>query len=152
MNPPASIESEEASRPTGDEDGLRRRAASATEGLARFVAICDVRNERREEIKSIVEIQLKRLRQNLASRKMALEITDRSKALLADKGYDPVYGARPLKRTIQRLIQDPLAVKILEGEFKDGDRIKIDSVGEEMIFRHGGTVVDNEGLEERTLH
>ena len=106
----------------------------------------------REEIKSIVEIQLKRLRQNLASRKMALEITDRAKALLADKGYDPVYGARPLKRTIQRLIQDPLAVKILEGEFKDGDRIKIDSDGDEMIFRHGGTVVDNEGLEERTLH
>ena len=106
----------------------------------------------REEIKSIVEIQLKRLRQNLASRKMALEITDRAKALLADKGYDPVYGARPLKRTIQRLIQDPLAVKILEGEFKDGDRIKIDSNGEEMIFRHGGTVVDNESLEERTLH
>ena len=106
----------------------------------------------REEIKSIVEIQLKRLRQNLASRKMALEITDRAKALLADKGYDPVYGARPLKRTIQRLIQDPLAVKILEGEFKDGDRIKIDSDGEEMIFRHGGTVVDSEGFEERTLH
>ena len=106
----------------------------------------------REEIKSIVEIQLKRLRQNLASRKMALEITDRAKALLADKGYDPVYGARPLKRTIQRLIQDPLAVKILEGEFKDGDRIKIDSDGEEMIFRHGGTIADNEGLEERTLH
>ena len=105
----------------------------------------------REEIKSIVEIQLKRLRQNLASRKMALEITDRAKALLADKGYDPVYGARPLKRTIQRLIQDPLAVKILEGEFKDGDRIKTDSDGEELIFRHGGTV-DSEGLEERTLH
>ena len=106
----------------------------------------------REEIKSIVEIQLKRLRQNLASRKMALEITDRAKALLADKGYDPVYGARPLKRTIQRLIQDPLAVKILEGEFKEGDRIKIDSDGDEMLFRHGGTVVDNEGWEERTLH
>ena len=106
----------------------------------------------REEIKSIVEIQLKRLRQNLASRKMALEITDRAKALLVDKGYDPVYGARPLKRTIQRLIQDPLAVKILEGEFKEGDRIKIDSDSDEMLFLHGGTVVDNEGSEERTLH
>ena len=106
----------------------------------------------REEIKSIVEIQLKRLRQNLASRKMALEITDRVKALLADKGYDPIYGARPLKRTIQRLIQDPLAVKILEGEFKEGDRIKIDSDGDEMLFLHGDTVVDNEGSEERTLH
>ena len=71
----------------------------------------------RDEIKSIVEIQLKPLRQNLRSRKMALEITERAKALLADKGYDPVYG-RPLKRTIQWLIQDPLAIKILEGEFK----------------------------------
>ncbi|HSE88632.1 MAG TPA: AAA family ATPase, partial [Candidatus Binatia bacterium] len=106
----------------------------------------------REEIKSIVEIQLKRLRQNLASRKLALEITDQAKALLADKGYDPVYGARPLKRTIQRLIQDPLAVKILEGEFKEGDRIKVDSDGDEMLFRHGGSVVDSQGWEERTIH
>ena len=58
---------------------------------------------------------------------MALEITDRAKALIAEKGYDPVYGARPLKRTIQRLIQDPLAVKILGGEFKEGDSVKIDA-------------------------
>ena len=78
--------------------------------------------------------------------------TDRAKALLADKGYDPVYGARPLKRTIQRLIQDPLAVKILEGEFKEGDRIKIDSAGDEMVFRDAGSVTDNEGWEQRTLH
>jgi ATP-dependent Clp protease ATP-binding subunit ClpB len=106
----------------------------------------------REEIKSIVEIQLKRLRQNLANRRMALEITDRAKALLADKGYDPVYGARPLKRTIQRLIQDPLAVKILEGEFKEGDRVKIDSDGDEMVFHHAGSVADNESFAERTLH
>ena len=93
----------------------------------------------REEIKSIVEIQLKRLRQNLASRKLALEITDRAEAFIAEKGYDPVYGARPLKRTIQRLIQDPLAVKILEGEFKEGDRVKIDSDGESLLFGHGGS-------------
>jgi ATP-dependent Clp protease ATP-binding subunit ClpB len=106
----------------------------------------------REEIKSIIEIQLKRLRQNFADRRMALEITDRAKALLADKGYHPVYGARPLKRTIQRLIQDPLAVKILEGEFKEGDRIKIDSDGDEMVFHHPGSVADNESFAERTLH
>jgi len=92
------------------------------------------------------------LRQNLANRRMALEITDRAKALLADKGYDPVYGARPLKRTIQRLIQDPLAVKILEGEFKEGDRVKIDSDGDEMDFHHAGSVADNESFAERTLH
>ena len=91
----------------------------------------------RDEIKSIVEIQLKRLRRNLAQRKMGLEITDDAKALIADKGYDPVYGARPLKRTIQRLIQDPLAVKILAGEFKEGDRVKIDAVGDELKFTQG---------------
>jgi len=107
----------------------------------------------RDEIKSIVEIQLKRLRQNLASRKMALEISDRAKALLADKGYDPVYGARPLKRTIQRLIQDPLAIKILEGEFKEGDRIQVDSRDDEFTFSRGAVRSTDEVLEEqRTLH
>jgi len=106
----------------------------------------------REEIKSIVEIQLKRLRQNLANRRMALEITDRAKALLADKGYDPVYGARPLKRTIQRLIQDPLAVKILEGEFKEGVFFNMQSTAYEMVFHHAGSVADNESFAERTLH
>jgi len=106
----------------------------------------------REEIKSIVEIQLKRLRQNLASRKMALEITDGAKALLADKGYDPVYGARPLKRTIQRLIQDPLAVKILEGEFKEGDGVKIDADGDSLNFSHGKSTSADESWAERTLH
>jgi ATP-dependent Clp protease ATP-binding subunit ClpB len=128
------------------------RDAFKPEFLNRIDEIIIFNSLGREEIKSIVEIQLKRLRQNLASRKMAFEITDRAKALLADKGYDPIYGARPLKRTIQRLIQDPLAVKILEGEFKEGDRIKIDSDGNEMLFRHDGTVADNDGLEERTIH
>jgi ATP-dependent Clp protease ATP-binding subunit ClpB len=106
----------------------------------------------REEIKSIVEIQLKRLRQNLAARKMALEITERAKALIADKGYDPAYGARPLKRTIQRLIQDPLAVKILEGEFKEGDRVKIDSDGETLLFDRGEAALENESAAQVTLH
>src|SRR5580765_1145052 len=105
----------------------------------------------REEIKSIVEIQLKRLRRNLAGRKMALEITERAKALIADSGFDPVYGARPLKRTIQRLIQDPLAVKILAGEFKEGDRVKVDSQGSELIFIHG-TAAEEEMSEPRMLH
>jgi ATP-dependent Clp protease ATP-binding subunit ClpB len=106
----------------------------------------------RDEIKSIVEIQLKRLRQNLANRKLQLEITDSAKALLADKGYDPVYGARPLKRTIQRLIQDPLAVQILEGKFKEGDHVKIDSDGESLRFGHGDTAAADESWSERTLH
>ncbi|HET7007587.1 MAG TPA: ATP-dependent chaperone ClpB [Candidatus Binatia bacterium] len=106
----------------------------------------------REEIKSIVDIQLKRLRQNLVNRKMALEITEPAKALLANKGYDPVYGARPLKRTIQRLIQDPLAVKILAGEFKEGDTVKVDVEDDELCFTHGQPTASSESLEQRTLH
>jgi ATP-dependent Clp protease ATP-binding subunit ClpB len=106
----------------------------------------------REEIKSIVEIQLKRLRQNLANRKLQLEISERAKALLAEKGYDPVYGARPLKRTIQRLIQDPLAVKILEGEFKEGDRVQVDTDGKSLQFGHGDIDSTDESWSQRTLH
>ncbi|HEX2226451.1 MAG TPA: ATP-dependent chaperone ClpB [Candidatus Binatia bacterium] len=93
----------------------------------------------REQIKAIVEIQLRRLRRNLAERKMTLQISEKAKALIAEKGYDPVYGARPLKRTIQRLIQDPLAIHILEGKFKEGDQVEIDvdARGEALEFRNG---------------
>jgi len=106
----------------------------------------------REQIKSIVEIQLRRLRRNLAERKLALEVAESAKALIADKGYDPVYGARPLKRTIQRLIQDPLAVKILEGEFREGDQIQIDARGDILEFSHGGSARIDESGVERTVH
>ena len=106
----------------------------------------------RDEIKSIVEIQLKRLRRNLANRKLSLEITEQAKALLADKGYDPAYGARPLKRTIQRLIQDPLAVKILAGEFKEGDRVKINVDNDELNFSRGQAAAPDEPYEQRTIH
>jgi ATP-dependent Clp protease ATP-binding subunit ClpB len=92
----------------------------------------------REEIKHIVEIQLRRLERLLADRKMSLEVTERAKTLLAEKGYDPVYGARPLKRTIQRLIQDPLALKILDGKFGEGDKIAVDAAGGELVFRRSG--------------
>jgi ATP-dependent Clp protease ATP-binding subunit ClpB len=128
------------------------RDAFKPEFLNRIDEIIIFNSLGREEIKSIVEIQLKRLRANLANRKLALEITDRAKALLADKGYDPAYGARPLKRTIQRLIQDPLAVKILEGEFKEGDRVKIDAGDDALVFSHGDSVAEEESWSERTLH
>jgi ATP-dependent Clp protease ATP-binding subunit ClpB len=106
----------------------------------------------REQIAAIVDIQLKRLRKNLANRKISLELTESAKALIAEKGYDPVYGARPLKRTIQRLIQDPLAVRILGGEFKEGDQIKVNSDGDELIFSHGAAASVEEGYEQRTIH
>ncbi len=106
----------------------------------------------RDEIKAIVEIQLKRLRHNLMTRKMALDITDSAKALLAEAGYDPVYGARPLKRTIQRLIQDPLAVKILAGEFKEGDLVRVEVEDGELGFSHGPAPFAQESFEQRIVH
>jgi ATP-dependent Clp protease ATP-binding subunit ClpB len=106
----------------------------------------------REQIKSIVEIQLRRLRRNLAERKIALAVSEGAKALIAEKGYDPIYGARPLKRTIQRLIQDPLAVKILAGEFNEGDQIAIDARGDALEFKHGETARIDESGVERTVH
>ena len=106
----------------------------------------------RDEIKSIVEIQLKRLRQNLANRKISLELSERAQALIAEKGYDPAYGARPLKRTIQRMIQDPLAIKILDGEFKEGDVVKIDTIGDELVFSHGAAAALDDSYAQQTIH
>ena len=87
-----------------------------------------------EQIKRIVDIQIEHLKKRLADRKITIELTDKAKHELAVEGFDPVYGARPLKRTIQRRIQDPLAMRILEGEFHDGDRIKIDAPQGEITF------------------
>jgi len=78
-------------------------------------------------MKGLVDIQLKRLEDLLAERKIALSLTDAAKAWLANAGYDPVYGARPLKRTIQRTLQDPLARLILEGKVGEGDTVQVDA-------------------------
>ncbi|MBM4381736.1 MAG: ATP-dependent chaperone ClpB [Deltaproteobacteria bacterium] len=91
----------------------------------------------RKHLDRIVEIQLARVRKMLADRRIELELTEEAKQLLAEKGYDPHYGARPLKRVIQRLVQDPLAMKILEGEFAEGAKIVADArlSGEALEFR-----------------
>ncbi len=80
----------------------------------------------REHLKQVVEIQLARLRKLLTERKLTLEVSDAAKERIAEVGYDPQFGARPLKRAIQRLLQDPLATKLLEGDFGEGDSIKAD--------------------------
>jgi ATP-dependent Clp protease ATP-binding subunit ClpB len=79
-----------------------------------------------EEIKAIVEIQMKKLQQRLLERQIHLIMTDKAKEWLAKKGFDPAYGARPLKRVIQKEIQDQLAMKILEGKFKESDTVTVD--------------------------
>jgi ATP-dependent Clp protease ATP-binding subunit ClpA len=78
------------------------------------------------QIKEIADIQIEHLRRRLAERKITIDLTDDAKQAVAEKGYDPVYGARPLKRTIQKLIQDPLANDILKGDFKEGDHVVVD--------------------------
>jgi ATP-dependent Clp protease ATP-binding subunit ClpB len=79
-----------------------------------------------EEIARIVDLQIARVARLVADRKLSLEVTPAAKALIATEGYDPVYGARPLKRAIQRLMQNPLALAVLEGKYGEGDLIKVD--------------------------
>ena len=90
----------------------------------------------REEIKHIVDIQLIGLRKRLNERGISLELTDAAKGVPAEDGYDPSFGARPLKRAIQRLIQDPLAKRVLSGDFRDGDTVEVDAGHEgQLVFR-----------------
>jgi len=93
----------------------------------------------RDEIMRIVDIQLGHLRRRLAARRIGLEVTDAARALLGREGYDPTFGARPLKRTIQRMVQDPLALKLLERELADGDIVTVDVDGDAIVFRRAAT-------------
>jgi ATP-dependent Clp protease ATP-binding subunit ClpB len=88
----------------------------------------------REEMRVIIDIQLRGLVKRLEDRKIRVELTDRAKDLLISAGYDPAYGARPLKRAIQRQVLDPLAMRVLQGEFRDGDVIAIDALGDTLQF------------------
>jgi ATP-dependent Clp protease ATP-binding subunit ClpB len=89
----------------------------------------------REQIDHIVDIQLGRVGRLLSDRRIEVEVTPAARQLLGDKGYDPHYGARPLKRVIQRLVQDPLAMRILEGEFPEGSKVVVDASGDALEFR-----------------
>jgi ATP-dependent Clp protease ATP-binding subunit ClpB len=88
----------------------------------------------REDLVHIVDLQLQRLEQMLAQRHLSLQVTPEAKALLAEQGYDPVYGARPLKRVIQRLLQNPIALELLEGNFHEGDIIRAERDGDRLKF------------------
>ncbi|MBM3907514.1 MAG: ATP-dependent chaperone ClpB [Gemmatimonadetes bacterium] len=86
------------------------------------------------EIGRIVDIQLARFERLLADKKLRLDVTPAARAVLAHEGYDPAYGARPLKRAIQRLLQNPLALALLRGEYAEGETVKVDAAGEELAF------------------
>jgi ATP-dependent Clp protease ATP-binding subunit ClpB len=89
-----------------------------------------------DQIEHILGIQLDLLRERLGERRIQLELSEEAQSFLAKRGYDPQYGARPLKRVIQRQVQDPLAMRILEGEFPDGSKIRADLApdGESLTF------------------
>jgi ATP-dependent Clp protease ATP-binding subunit ClpB len=87
------------------------------------------------QIREIAKIQLRGLEKRLAERGIALELSDQALALLANVGFDPVYGARPLKRAIQSQLENPLAQKILAGEFGSGDVVHVDAEGGHLVFK-----------------
>ncbi|HEV8524562.1 MAG TPA: AAA family ATPase, partial [Terriglobales bacterium] len=98
----------------------------------------------REQVKRIVDLQLEHLRRLLADRKVSLELTDAAKELVLAEGYDVNYGARPLRRAIQKLVQDPLALKILDGEVVHGDHVVVDAVNGKMEFKVSHRVGEKE--------
>jgi ATP-dependent Clp protease ATP-binding subunit ClpB len=89
-------------------------------------------------VRQIIRIQLKRVQKLLADQKITLELSPAAQDYLVDVGYDPVYGARPLKRAIQRELENPLVTKLLENAFTEGDTIMVDYVDSSLSFSRGG--------------
>ncbi len=125
----------------GDDDAVREQVTRALnqhfrpEFLNRVDEVVIFHSLTRQHLAQIVDIQLERLRALLAGRHIALDLSEAARQLLAEEGYDPVYGARPLKRVIQRRVQDPLALKLLQGEFAEGDTVRVDARDGALVFR-----------------
>jgi ATP-dependent Clp protease ATP-binding subunit ClpB len=110
------------------------------EFLNRIDEIVEFHALSKEQLAEIVELQLRRLRDRLAERGLGIELTDAAKEQLVEAGWDPTYGARPLKRAIQRLIENPLALRLLEGDFGEGDTVRVDAQGGELVFTRAPAV------------
>jgi ATP-dependent Clp protease ATP-binding subunit ClpB len=104
------------------------------EFLNRIDEVVEFKALTKEQLSEIVDLQLERLRTRLADRGIELELTDGAKQVLAEAGWDPTYGARPLKRALQRLVENPLALRLLEGEFGEGDTVRVDTKDGELVF------------------
>jgi ATP-dependent Clp protease ATP-binding subunit ClpB len=115
------------------------RASFRPEFLNRLDEIILFHRLGREDMAGIVEIQIRRLAALLEERKLSLTLSEAARRWLAEAGYDPVYGARPLKRVIQRSLQDPLARLILEGRIQDGDQVRVDA-GDSGLLINGSAV------------
>jgi ATP-dependent Clp protease ATP-binding subunit ClpB len=142
---PAGIAAEEFAKAAGlppRVTDVMSRAATTMQGglmrpelLNRIDEIVIFHQLRREELGPIVEIQLRRLLVRLQEREMSLTLTDAAKMQIATEGWDPLYGARPLKRTIQQRIENPLATRLLAGEFGPGDLVRVDFDGGKFVFK-----------------
>jgi ATP-dependent Clp protease ATP-binding subunit ClpB len=121
-------------------EGVRRQVAEALrrhfrpEFLNRIDEVIFFHSLGLEHMAAIVDIQVRALMKRLQERKIAVELTDAAKGYLVSEGYDPMYGARPLKRTLQRHLLDPLAMRVLQGEFGEGDRIIADAGADGLTF------------------
>jgi ATP-dependent Clp protease ATP-binding subunit ClpB len=132
---------------TGDlSEGVRRQVTEALrqhfrpEFLNRIDEIIFFHALGLEHMTSIVDIQVRGLLKRLEDRKVHVELTEAAKKFLVSEGYDPMYGARPLKRTIQRRVLDPLAMRVLEGDFREGDRIVVDVGDNGLTFEKAQAV------------
>jgi len=131
---------------TALDEGTRRQLTEALrqhfkpEFLNRIDEIIFFHALGRDDIRRIIEIQLGALMRRLADRKIELELTDRARDLIIEEGYDPVYGARPLKRTLQRRVLDPLALGVLQGDFREGDRVLADVDQGALVLRRATPV------------
>jgi len=116
------------------------RANFKPEFLNRIDDIIIFHNLSREELARIVDIQIEHLARRLRDRRIELTLSDDSRQRLAEMGYDPVYGARPLKRVIQKHIENPLSLEILQGHIREGDHLRIETDGERLVFRNESAV------------
>jgi len=89
----------------------------------------------KEQLRNIVDLMAKDLQSRLAERKLGIELTEKAKSWLAKEGYDPVFGARPLRRVIERYVENPLSTKLLRGELKEGDIVRVDLVKDSLTFK-----------------
>jgi ATP-dependent Clp protease ATP-binding subunit ClpB len=110
------------------------RATFKPEFVNRLDEIVEFHQLTRDEIGAIVDLQVAKLVARVAERGVEVELTDDARALIGNLGYDPTYGARPLKRVIQKQLVDKLALRLLEGEFQPGDRVVVDASGGELVF------------------
>ncbi len=123
---------------TSNADPRRLRDVFRPEFLNRIDEILEFKPLGKTELAKVVEIQIGRLQKLLAARDLELTLTPRALDFIAAEGYDPQFGARPMKRALQRLVQDPLAMAFLAGEFRDGDKIEADVVDGKIAFRKVG--------------